>query len=56
MNSDQGRLAGLGGAGGDDVEACDDRRLQEAGALAGHGAEPDELGEGVGAEHEGNSV
>jgi len=56
MNSEQGGLAGLGGAGGDDVEAGDDRRLQEAGALAGHGAEPDEFGEGVGAEHECDSV
>jgi hypothetical protein len=42
---ERGRLAGLGRPG-------DDRRLQEPGALAAHGSQPDELGQGMGAEHE----
>ena len=56
MNSEQGGLAGLGGAGGDDVEAGDDRRLQEASALANHDTEPNEFGKKVGTEHECDSV
>jgi hypothetical protein len=50
------RLPKRRGAGGDDVEAGDDRRLQEAGALGRHGAEPDELGQRVRAEHESSDV
>jgi hypothetical protein len=38
--------------GDDDVEAGDHRRLEEPGGLAAHRAQPDQLGERVGAEHE----
>jgi hypothetical protein len=40
-----GRLAGLGAAGDNDVEAGDDAGVEELGGLAGEGAKVDEIGQ-----------